>query len=53
MPQFAYIALDPSGVELRGEIEALDEREARTRLKGQQVRLLLYGNYIKGYEVEP
>ena len=40
MPQFAYIALDHSGVELRGEIEALDEREARTRLKGQQLRLL-------------
>lgn len=40
MPQFAYIALDRSGIEQRGEIEAFDEREARAQLKGQQLRLV-------------
>lgn len=40
MPIYGYIALNAHGMELRDEIEARDEREARALLRGQQVRVV-------------
>lgn len=38
MAVFSYIALDGQGVEQRGELEALDERDARVLLRAQRLR---------------
>jgi type IV pilus assembly protein PilC len=40
MATYGFIALDPQGIEQRGEMEALDEREARALLRAQRVRVV-------------
>jgi type IV pilus assembly protein PilC len=37
---YSYIALDGQGVEQKGELEALDERDARVLLRAQRLRLM-------------
>lgn len=38
MSYYSYVALDAHGVEVRGNLEARDEREARGALRGQRLR---------------
>jgi type IV pilus assembly protein PilC len=40
MAMYSYIALDGQGVEQKGELDALDERDARVLLRAQRLRLM-------------
>ncbi|MFT3822170.1 MAG: type II secretion system F family protein [Rubrivivax sp.] len=41
MSLFSYVALDANGVEIRGALEARDQREARSALRTQRLRPVL------------
>ncbi len=40
MTVFSYVALDTQGVEIRGELDVRDDREARVQLRAQRLRPL-------------